>query len=150
MSLGVKVKVLREEKGMTQKELADASKITQATISRIEKGQVKQLKSEALRRLADALEVGVNYLIGQTTALTLDELPLASPPPSPERAEQSLTQYSISNIVRELRKLPSEARDQVAGFVRFLLEKEEQKRKALGEKITRLQESGKKEAGRQS
>jgi len=49
MSLGERVIILREKRGMNQKQVSDASGITQATISRIESGQVKQLKSEALK-----------------------------------------------------------------------------------------------------
>ena len=63
MSLGEKVKNLRKKKGMNQKQLAETSDITQATISRIESGKVNQLKSEALKRLAYALGVVMEDLV---------------------------------------------------------------------------------------
>jgi transcriptional regulator with XRE-family HTH domain len=64
MRLGEIVKILREKKGWRQKQLADASGITQATISRLEKGLVNQLKSDALGRLANALGVSADILLG--------------------------------------------------------------------------------------
>lgn len=74
MSLGEKVKALREKKGMNQKQLSEASLITQATISRIESGKVNQLKSDALKRLADALGSTVDYLVDRTDQLTPEDI----------------------------------------------------------------------------
>ena len=66
MTFGEKVKQRRVQMQMNQKELAEAAEITQATISRIESGLVRQLKSEALKRLAIALDVSADYLVGIT------------------------------------------------------------------------------------
>ena len=74
MSLGEKVKALREKKGMNQKQLSEASLITQATISRIESGKVNQLKSDALKRLADALGSTVDYLVDKADQLTPEDV----------------------------------------------------------------------------
>lgn len=110
MSLGGKVKRLREKRGMNQKQLADASRITQATISRIESGQVKELKSQALRRLAEALGVTVDYLVGRTPELTPDDIVRSDP--------------DAQFIFRGYEKLSSSAREQLKDFVRFLEERE--------------------------
>ncbi|MBU1023680.1 helix-turn-helix domain-containing protein, partial [bacterium] len=74
MSLGDRVKEHRKNLGMTQMDLANASDITQATISRLESGEMLELKSEALKRLASALGVTVDYLIGKTDKLTPDDI----------------------------------------------------------------------------
>jgi len=63
MSLAQKVKEEREKLGINQKQLAEASDISQATISRIESGQVKEMRPQSLKRLADALGVTVDYLV---------------------------------------------------------------------------------------
>jgi transcriptional regulator with XRE-family HTH domain len=111
MSLGEKVKALRGKKGMNQKQVAEASSITQATISRIESGWVKELKSEALKRLAGALGVTVDYLVDKTEKLT----------PSDIISSDTTAQYILS--VYE--KLSRERRDQLKNFVRFLEAQEE-------------------------
>lgn len=57
------MKKLREQKGLNRTELGIASSISESTISRLERGQIMQLKSEALKRLAKALEVSIDYLV---------------------------------------------------------------------------------------
>ena len=66
LTVGERIKQLREKKGMNQKQLAEKAKMTRATISRIETGQVKEVKSEALKKLAVALGVTVDFLVGQS------------------------------------------------------------------------------------
>ena len=61
MSLGRKIAQLRNERGMTQRDLADRLDINQSMVTRWEKDQV-QPKSSTLERLAQALEVTVEEL----------------------------------------------------------------------------------------
>ena len=110
MSLGEKIKELREKRGMNQKQLAEASRITQATISRIEKGKVNQLKSEALKRLADALGSTVDYLVDRTDQLTPEDVLKAD--------------ETAKHLFRGYEKLSSDGRKQLIDFVQFLEEKE--------------------------
>jgi transcriptional regulator with XRE-family HTH domain len=110
MSLEEKVRRLREKRGMNQKQLAEASNITQATISRIESGQVKELKSEALKRLASALGVTVDYLVDKTSQLTLNDLVQSDP--------------TARYILQGYEKLSATGREQLRNFVRFLEEQE--------------------------
>ncbi len=110
MSLGEKVKELREKKGMNQKELSEASGITQATISRIEKGKVNQLKSEALKRLADALGSTIDYLVDKTDELTPNDI---------LRSDDT-----AKHLFRGYEKLSSEGRKQLIDFVNFLERRE--------------------------
>jgi transcriptional regulator with XRE-family HTH domain len=63
MSLQEKVRALRENLGYNQIELAQKAGITAATVSRIESGKTKQLKSNALSRLALSLNVSTDDLI---------------------------------------------------------------------------------------
>ena len=110
MSLEEKVRQLREQRGMNQKQLADASNITQATISRIESGQVKELKSEALKRLASALGVTVDYLVDKTSRLTPNDIAESDPD----------AQY----LLRGYEKLSADGREQLLNFIRFLEDQE--------------------------
>ena len=110
MSLGEKVKALRDKKGMNQKQVAEASGITQATISRVEGGLVKELKSEALRRLAESLGVTMDYLVDKTENLTPSDI-LSS-------------DTTARNILKGYEKLSRDGRDQLKNFVHFLQEQE--------------------------
>lgn len=113
MPLVEKVRQTREKLGMNQKRLAEASGITQATISRIESGQVKELKSEALKRLARALGVTVDYLVDKTDKLTPNDIVHSDP----------TAQY----IFKCYEKLSATGRRQLENFVRFLEEQEKKK-----------------------
>lgn len=64
MSLGRTLKALRQKQSLNQKALSALSGVSQATISRIETGRVRQLRSSALKNLADALGVSVDFLMG--------------------------------------------------------------------------------------
>ena len=62
--VGRMLRRLREEKGLTQDELAKRSKLTKPYISQIENGVRKNPSLPALERLANALGVRVTTLLG--------------------------------------------------------------------------------------
>lgn len=70
-SLGRNLKELRQQLSLNQKDLSDRSGVSQATISRIETGRVRQLGSSALKSLADALGVSTDDLIDEKGRLTI-------------------------------------------------------------------------------
>lgn len=113
MTLADKAKTLRQKRGMNQEQLATASGITQATISRIESGEIKQLKSEKLRALAQALAVTVDYLVDRTKELTPSDIVQ-----SDEAAQRIFHTYQ---------KLSARGRKQLEDFVHFL-ENQEKRR----------------------
>ena len=110
MSLGNKVKELREKCELTQKQLADKSGITQATISRIESGSVKELKSDALIRLSNALNVTIDFLVGKTNKLSSSEI---------------IDNDKDANFIfRGFEKLSEGNKKQLKDYVDFLIQKE--------------------------
>ncbi len=109
MSLGRRVSKCREELGMNQKQLADACGLTQATISRIESGQVNELKSDALKRLAGALGVTTDYLVDKA--------------PEAKTSELIGDDLKARFIFRNYEKLPEEGKQELKGFVDYLQNK---------------------------
>ena len=83
--LGERVRQRRDELDLTQEQLAGTTGLKQFHISRIESGDIKDVKSETLRRLARALRVTSDFL------LELEETPektpaaAARPPQTPQR-----------------------------------------------------------------
>ena len=59
-----RLKQLRSEKGITQQELAQATKLSQAAVSRWEAGE-REPSIYYLNVLADYFEITVDYLIGR-------------------------------------------------------------------------------------
>ena len=74
MNIAEKVTRLRERKGWNMSDLARASDIPQPTIWRLEKGVISQPKASILQRLAQALEVSADYLLGKEENISFDEL----------------------------------------------------------------------------
>lgn len=64
--LGETIRQLREKNGTTQVELAVAAQITQAAISAIELGAVRNPGIETIRRIAAALGSNLEDLIGDS------------------------------------------------------------------------------------
>lgn len=58
-----RLKELRQEKKLSQKEIADLLEVSEKTISRWEKGE-NSIKSDKAQQLADYFKVGVGYLLG--------------------------------------------------------------------------------------
>jgi len=106
MMLKAKIKALRKKTGMNQKALAKKSSITQATISRIESGQVKTLKAPAMKRLASSLGVTVDYLADKSAKLTTDNIVVSDP--------------VARKMVKIYRKLDAVKREQLASYAEFL------------------------------
>lgn len=63
MLLGVRLKALREEKGLTQSELASMLNVTKSTISYYENGERIPTVSN-LYELSKVFNVGLDYLMG--------------------------------------------------------------------------------------
>lgn len=61
--LGDRVRKRRDELELTQEQLATATGLKQFHISRIESGDIKDVKGETLRRLARALRVTADFLL---------------------------------------------------------------------------------------
>lgn len=116
MGLGENVRGFRTRAGMTQDQLARDSGLSRATISRLEKGHVTRLKSDALARVADALGVTVDDLV--TTRITLSEQIGLSDEVHVEPLNDAL------GILRSYRNLSEKAREQLRKFLRFLEQEE--------------------------
>ena len=58
-------KTLRQEKGLTQEQLADALHITKQAVSHYERGTREPKNQEMYEAIADFFNVDMNYLIGK-------------------------------------------------------------------------------------
>ncbi len=63
-SFAIRVKELRNEKGITQKELAEAVQVNQSMITRWEKDECEPTAS-AIIKIADYFNVSADYLLGR-------------------------------------------------------------------------------------
>lgn len=70
----LRLKELRTQKKMSQKDLADFLKMKRENISNYERGTVTNVSSETLNKLSDLFDVSTDYLLGRTD----DPNPIAS------------------------------------------------------------------------
>lgn len=63
------LKVKREEKKMTQQELSKISNVSRPTISQIENGSLKNIKSSTMIKLATALDCDISDIFYMETAV---------------------------------------------------------------------------------
>ena len=71
MNLSEKLKSARAAKGMTQRELAAATGISERSIQGYELGVRTPRKEESYRKLAEALDIPVNTLLDDTASFVL-------------------------------------------------------------------------------
>lgn len=64
MTLGERIKILREKRGWNQRELARMAEVDHAWIYRLETGERHNISLDAAKRLARALGVSLDILAG--------------------------------------------------------------------------------------
>lgn len=69
MNFKTRLKQLRNERGISQRQLAEFLKVAPSTISMYENGQ-REPNFEVLESLADFFNVDLNYLLGKTNKTT--------------------------------------------------------------------------------
>lgn len=115
-NLSIRIRELRERNGLNIKELSDLSGVTQATISRIESGKVKELRWDSLKKLANSLAVSVDYLTGREPQIDLRYL--------------ALFDKKIHELLRVYADLSVNSQELVRDFAVFLQQRENKQRKA--------------------
>jgi len=64
MDFGQRLRLLRENRGLTQKELGQILNVSESTIGMYERGE-REPNFETLEKIADYFEVQVDYLLGR-------------------------------------------------------------------------------------
>jgi len=95
MDIRNNIKSLREQKGVSQYEMADRMNLDQSSYSRLEK-RGNKLSIEQIQSIADALEVDLNSALGYE-----------EPKPDVSTAQLSELQIKNENLLSEIRSLKS-------------------------------------------
>ena len=97
-SIGNRLRILREAKGMTQDDLAEAAGMNRVTIAKYETGRIEP-KTKSLSRLAAALGVTTDYLIGQVEPENEQEQIIA-----PRTIEARIVSFGMDSLPKEERE----------------------------------------------
>lgn len=74
MRFSERLKHAREKKGLTLSELGSKIGKTEATVQRYESGNIKNLKSDTIEKIANTLNISPQYLMGWSDEVTDDEI----------------------------------------------------------------------------
>jgi transcriptional regulator with XRE-family HTH domain len=99
MEFPSRLRELRKQRKLTQEQLGQKIDVTKVSISCYENG-TRTPDMETLQRLADALEVSVDYLLGRTEA---------SPGPTAEQIAGRADDPDICRWLEELLRAPKES-----------------------------------------
>lgn len=98
MPTGIRIKEIRQKKGLTQKQLGDMCGIADANIRKYENGK-QNPKIETLQKIADALGVSLHELLYSDELIELDGIPAYN---------IDLTGYSMDEIQQALEKIQND------------------------------------------
>ena len=119
MNIGEKIRAIRKEKGMTQKQLADICKMADSAIRKYESGQVVP-KMEMIERIANALEVPAAQLMNRSLQIQMESNGLnqlllrvqekyrLAEQNGASQSQLDEIQYTITSVQELLRELSSE------------------------------------------
>lgn len=69
MEMGERIKMLREQRGMTLEELGNKVGVGKSTVRKWETGAIANMRRDKIQKLADALGVSPGYLMGWDDAV---------------------------------------------------------------------------------
>jgi transcriptional regulator with XRE-family HTH domain len=69
---GERIHTLRRRRDLTLRALGDMANVSYVTVSKIERGKMPQVSVDIVVKLADALGVSIDYLLGRKTEEAID------------------------------------------------------------------------------
>lgn len=129
MKFPERLKKLRKEKNLYQKELAEILGVSRPTISQYEAG-TRRPDNETLEKLADYFKVSIDYLLGRTDERSpVDKIKsaISDDPELVEFFEQLKKREDLQLMFKQTRDLPPETIKQVIEIIKTF-EKEQEER----------------------
>lgn len=134
MTIGEKIKTLRQKKGLTQKQLGDLCGMADSAIRRYENGRAKP-KIETIEKIANALSVPLNKLIDDAIIIPIPKA-TSETLKARELEEKELAFLNTMDSFRE--KLNDKGQDKAIEQVELLTKIPEYQRKCIEENAIML------------
>lgn len=128
--IGKRIKTLRNERNLLQKDLAEQLNLSQQTISLYE-SEKRQPDYQILQSIADFFNVSVDYLLGRTN--------IKDPSTLPNKEDE--IEYGTNNeIVTEIEKLSTESQEELKKLIELYKIRDMQKRNAeFSDELTNIE-----------
>ncbi|PGC93934.1 helix-turn-helix domain-containing protein [Bacillus toyonensis] len=102
--LGVRIKEMRKEAKLSQKQLGEKANVTESFISKIESG-AKKPSIEVISKFAEILSVSVDYLLGHSDHKSLD------------REKSQKVEKDVTELMERINKLSPEKRQVIINLI---------------------------------
>ncbi|HHT63798.1 MAG: helix-turn-helix transcriptional regulator [Thermoanaerobacteraceae bacterium] len=118
MTIGDKIRLLRTEKKISIRKMADITGLSKSTLSDIENNKSKKPTIDTIGRIAKALEVPISELLSE------------SDPQAEEQNENigdvntNQSEIFLRSVARA-KERPKETQERIAAFINLLLDQEE-------------------------
>lgn len=103
MEIGARIKLCREEKELTQQNIADELGLNKSTIQRYEAGTIEKIKQPIIEAIAKLLNVNSCWLVGTSEEKTLKSDDYSS----------TQTEKRLKLLARHLDEIPEENRNKI-------------------------------------
>ena len=115
MDMGQKIKLIREEKGMTLEELGNKVGVGKSTVRKWENGIIANMRRDKIAKIADALECSPSYLMGWDENLDKNNA---------EFIPELLSDNIFLEHIKKLKKLNKEHQQTIFDNIDYWYEKE--------------------------
>ncbi|NLM96670.1 MAG: helix-turn-helix transcriptional regulator [Halanaerobiaceae bacterium] len=122
MSFGKKLRLLREEKNLSQIELSKEMNVSSQALSQYELGK-RMPDAEMIIRIADFFDVSIDYLLDRTDErITVDKIKavMASDPEFARILDKLLTRKELQELYKIAKDMPAEKLKQYIRIIKAL------------------------------
>lgn len=115
MNTGQRIKMLREEKGLTLEELGEMVGVGKSTVRKWENGIIANMKRDKIAAVAKALDVSAGYIMGYEDNLNEDNAILVI---------KIMADKELINHIRMLSELNEEHKEKIFNDISYWYSKE--------------------------
>lgn len=124
IGLGERFRLLREEKGLLQREVAEKLGLTRVAVTNYEQDN-RVPDPETLKKIADLFGVSVDYLLGRTDDPAPPATPTVAKDPDEAELDRVLQEHGV--FLRTKGPLTKADKQQVYNFIQFLVQERRRK-----------------------
>lgn len=122
MTIGDKVRLLRMEKKISIRKLAEITGLSKSTLSDIENNKSKKPTVDTIGKIAQALQIPISELFSETSLQVDEPNVLGEKVNEGEKTNQSSV---FLRSVARAKERPKEVQDRIAAFIDLILDQEE-------------------------
>ncbi len=122
MTIGDKVRLLRMEKKISIRKLAEITGLSKSTLSDIENNKSKKPTVDTIGKIAQALQIPISELFSETSLQVDEPNVLGEKINEGEKTNQSSV---FLRSVARAKERPKEVQDRIAAFIDLILDQEE-------------------------